>query len=233
MSAEDLIHTCAVCGAEESLDMLLGRMVTDDQMRHLVADVIHMSVPLGRDVVRYLRLFKPAKQRLRLSKAREVLAELLPDMKRAYIDRKGRRWVVSLDMWRKGFEAVFESADKGALRAPLAGNAYLYEVLMRLANQVEGKAEAQREHERRTVPPALREQAAGPVLEPAAPFVIQTVPAPQGPSKAALKMRAQMGLDKSARLGLSSPNNDSQPGPGDQAPTDEGQHGNEGNQAQG
>ena len=210
MSAVELIHTCAVCGAEESLDALLARSVEDDELRRLVADVVTVSVPLGKDVLRYLRLFKPAKQKLRVNKARLVLNELLLDMRRCFIERKGRRWAVTTEDWRAGFEAVFDASDKGVLRTPLDGSAYLYEVLLRRVNSSEAKAEAQLEHDRKHAPPALRERPAAPAPEPTAPFVIQTVPAPQGPSKAALRMRAQMGLDKSARLGLSSPDTDSQ-----------------------
>ena len=60
MSAADLTHTCVVCGAEESLDALLMRMIDDDEARRLLADVVTMSLPLGGQVVQYLRLHKPA-----------------------------------------------------------------------------------------------------------------------------------------------------------------------------
>lgn len=89
---------------------------------------------MGGLVVRYLRLHKPAKQRLRMSKARAVLAELVPDIRRAAATRKGREWAAPLEAWQAAFAAVFD-AQAGTLELPLEGNAYLYEVLLRQGQQ--------------------------------------------------------------------------------------------------
>jgi hypothetical protein len=50
-----MMNACPVCGAEESLDALLVRMIEDDQVHRLIADVVTTSFPLGGPVVRYLR----------------------------------------------------------------------------------------------------------------------------------------------------------------------------------
>ena len=92
MSTATLTNTCSVCGAEESLDGLLLRMIDDDQVRRLIADVLTASLPLGGLVVRYLRLHKPAKQKLRMSIVGKLLAELVPDLQRNVIERTGRSW---------------------------------------------------------------------------------------------------------------------------------------------
>jgi hypothetical protein len=73
VSAAHLTHTCAVCGAEESLDSLLLRMLDDDQVRRLITDVVCKSLPVGSLVVRYLRLHKPAKHKLRMERVASVL----------------------------------------------------------------------------------------------------------------------------------------------------------------
>ena len=70
-----LLNTCPACGAEESLDALLLRMIDDDQVRRLIAQVLTASFPLGGLVVRYLRLHKPATQKLRMDKLARLLAE--------------------------------------------------------------------------------------------------------------------------------------------------------------
>lgn len=136
MSAAAFVSTCQVCGAEESLDGLLGR---------LIADVISMSLPLGKDVLRYLRLHKPAKQRLRMSTVRKVLAELVPDMQRSAIERHGRAWAMTNDSWKAALQAVFDNAERGALTLPLDGNGYLYAVITRMADRAE--ADAEKAHE--------------------------------------------------------------------------------------
>jgi hypothetical protein len=148
MSTFDTTHTCAACGAEESLDSLLHRMIDDDLARRLIADIIGISLPLGGQVVSYLRLHKPLKQQLRLTKVQAVLGELAPDLTRGRISRKGRDWHVTPDLWRAAFAEVFKERDKGSLRLPLEGNGYLYQVVMRLADQAEAAVEAAAERDR-------------------------------------------------------------------------------------
>lgn len=154
----ELTNTCPACGAEESLDALLMRMIDDDEVRRLIADVITRSLPLGGLVVRYLRLFKPARQKLRMATVHKVLAELVPDIQRATIERQGRVWPAGNDAWKGALQAVFDAHDKGTLALPLQGNGYLYQVLMRRADRTEGTQERQAEEERRHRPhphPAL------------------------------------------------------------------------------
>ena len=148
----DLINTCQSCGAEESLDALLQRMVDDDTVRRLVADVVTVSLPLGGMVVRYLRLHKPLKQKLRLSVVSKLLGELVPDLQRNVIERNGRGWAVTPEDWRGAFQVVFDAVDKGTLVPPLQGNGYLYSVLMRKSDRSEAQGEAQAEADKRLRP---------------------------------------------------------------------------------
>lgn len=149
MSTADLTNTCTVCGAEESLDALLLRMIDDDQVRRLIAEVLTASLPLGGLVVRYLRLHKPPKQKLRMSVVGKLLAELVPDIQRNTIERTGRIWAVNADSWKAALQAVFDAHDKGTLSVPLQGNGYLYQVLMRMADRGEATQEKQTEATRR------------------------------------------------------------------------------------
>lgn len=198
MSIANLLHTCPTCGAEESLDCLVGRMVDDDEVRLLVRDVLTCSLQLGSQTLRYMRLHKPAKHRLRLERVRALLAELVPDMQRLAITRKGRDWAVPLDAWKAGFEDVFEAAAKGTLKTPLEGNGYLYEVLLRRADRAEARAETQTEADRRSkaheggakgVAELLVPQAAS---APAVPLQVLTTPPPgyDKPSPMALRIQA-------------------------------------------
>lgn len=152
MSAATLVNTCAACGAEESLDALLARMIDDIEVRNLIADVIGMSLPLGRQVLRYLRLHKPPKHRLSMVKVRGLLVELVPDLMRNVIERKGRTWLAPQAVWAEAFESLFDAAAKGTLDLPLTGHAYLYEIVMRKADRGEAQAEEQRELDRRSAP---------------------------------------------------------------------------------
>lgn len=208
MSAAHLTHTCPVCGAEESLDALMARMVDDDQVRRLISDVLTCSLQLGSLTLRYLRLHKPPKHRLRLEKVRALLGELLPDMRRLAINRKGRDWPLTLDAWKAGFEAVFDAADKGSLTLPLEGNAYLYEVLLRQADRSEGAAERDTEAQRRSRAHEGGAKGVGELLNPAAPATVvmpvaATTPPPgyDKPSPLALRIRAENEARKRALEG--------------------------------
>ena len=212
MSAAELTSHCPVCGAEESLDALLHRMVEDGQVRRLIADVVERSLPLGSLVVRYLRLHKPPKHKLRMERVAAVLAELVPDMKRGAITRKGRDWPAGTDAWKLAFMAVFDAIEKGTLKLPLTSSVYLYEVLMRVADKCEGAAERSTEGDRRaaaaarTMAPETAYSAApvatvlhtGPA--PAAPPAAVLLAAPTGPSPYARKLRAEIEAKRAAQV---------------------------------
>jgi hypothetical protein len=140
VTAAQLVNTCPVCGAEESLDAMLARMIEDDEARRLIAEVMTRSFVLGGHVARYLRLHKPPKHRLSMAKARVVLAELVPAVTGSFT-RSGREWRLDREGWDAAFGAVFRQADKGAIKLPLTGNAYLFEVAMQLADKHEAAAE--------------------------------------------------------------------------------------------
>lgn len=214
----ELVNVCPACGAEESLDGLLGRMIDDTDTRRLIADVLTTSLPLGGDVVRYLRLHKPAKQRLRMSRVAALLAELVPDIKRGAITRKGRDWQAGHETWRQALAAVHEAKDKGTLQLPLDGNAYLYEVIVRMVDRherdAEGRAEAERQNRRAagwrdpgatSVAQVVAQVAAlGGELPVAPALPINTTtppPAYTGPSRAALKLRAEIEAARALRQG--------------------------------
>ena len=128
------------------MDALLMRMIDDAEVRRLIASVVTNSMVLGGHVVRYLRLHKPAKHRLSITRTRAVLDELVPAIEHGCITRKGRDWYIGRDGWHAAFAAVFEAHDKGTLALPLSGNAYLFEIAMRLADKAEAQQERAHEH---------------------------------------------------------------------------------------
>lgn len=212
MSIAALTHTCPVCGAEQSLDAVVAGLVDDETTRRLIADVLTCSLALGSLTLRYLRLHKPPKHRLRLERVRLLLAELVPDMQRHAITRKGRDWAVPLDAWKAGLEDVFDQADKGSLTLPLEGNAYLYEVLLRRADRAEGAAERETEATRRSraheggakgVSQLLDGLASAHEAAAPKPPVVLTTPPPgyDKPSATALRIRAENEARKRALEG--------------------------------
>ena len=145
--------TCPACGADMSLDVLLAH----EESRRALARLVTLSVPLGSLVLRYLGLFRPGKRQLGHGRVVTLLEELLPDLERGQIERKGRLWAAPREAWRAALETVLEARDKGTLTLPLKSHGYLYEVIAAAADKVEAQAEHQLEAERKG-----REHVAGP-----------------------------------------------------------------------
>ncbi|MDO5289331.1 MAG: hypothetical protein Q4F13_06815 [Pseudomonadota bacterium] len=148
-----MLTRCPNCGASASLDALVAHQA----LRQALADVLAL-LPAGGLLLRYLGLFRPAQRELRPERAARLLRELLPDMQRGAITRRGREWPAAPQLWQTALDAVLDAAAKGSLQPPLQDHGYLYEVLMRLSDKQEAGQEAQREQERRSAgrPAALQ-----------------------------------------------------------------------------
>lgn len=191
--------TCPACSAECSLEALLGREVD----ARAAAGFIERNVVMGELMVRYIALFRPGKRRLGIARMVALIDELLPDLQRGAINRKGREWAAPREAWKAAFEVVLAKRDKGDLALPLTTHGLLYEVLVGAAEKAERRDEASHEEGRRHARPA-GPVAAGPrnladvagalaaaedAAQPAGPAVV--LMPPPGPSKAALAIRAQ------------------------------------------
>lgn len=194
---------CPSCGAGMDLDVLLAH----EDSRAALAKLAAMSLPLGKLTMQYIRLFKPATRQMSHSRTVALIEELLPDLKRGAFTRAGREWAAPIESWKLAMERVLEQRDNGKLTLPLKSHGYLLEVLMGMADKVEGQAEREAEAERRSRSGAY---STGGVLEAlAVPSLVGEVPseatAPPlrytGPSKAALKIQAQIAAAKQRREG--------------------------------
>lgn len=186
--------TCPSCGAEMDLDVLLSH----EDSRRALARLAEISIPNAKRVLQYLRLFKPATRQMGHGRVVKLIEELLPDLQRRAITHNGRDWIADADTWSAAIERVLERRDNGKLTLPLKGHGYLYEVIVGLADKAEAAAErateAGRRSERRTGSVSDLEPAAA-VLQPMAAIV----PPPSGPSRHALKVRAEIAAKKQAR----------------------------------
>lgn len=191
--------TCPACRAEMSLDVLLAA----EDTRHVLADLLAVSLPFGALTLRYIALFRPPKRHLSHRRMLDLVAELLQDVRRGAIERKGRDWPLSVDLWRQGLETVLAARDKGQLTLPLTSHGYLYEVLCALADKHEGEQERQAEADRRArMPTAAPAEEPLQVVDALAPAPAPApVPTRTGPSMYARKLRAEIDEMKKRRQG--------------------------------
>jgi hypothetical protein len=191
--------SCPVCNAELSLDVLLA----NEEARAAMARLATASLPLGGLVLRYLALFRPPKRRLSIDRMTSLLLELLPDIERRHVTRKGREWFAEIETWRIALETVMAYRDAGKLTLPLSSHAYLYEVIVGLADKQEAAEERAREAGRKaerrgTVQPVAAGNA---VLQPGAAVSATPVSPPAGPSRYAQALRAQIEARKARAEG--------------------------------
>ena len=132
---------CPVCGTE----LTLAQLFSHEETQRAFSRLASVSVPLGARVLRYCALFAPPKTRLTVAKQVKLILALLPDLERGAIDHKGREWAVPLSIWAQAIDQMLASRDVGRLELPMKGHAYLYSILVGLANKVEASSEAKAE----------------------------------------------------------------------------------------
>lgn len=208
--------TCPSCHALLSLDVLLA----NEAARAAVARLARVSLPFGALMLTYVGLFRPEQRGLSIERMVRLIEELLPDIERGAITRKGRDWHVDAETWRAAIGVVLAKRDNGTLNLPLASHGLLYEVMAGMVDRVEAAAERQREDARRSHRPVGQDHGprnlagmADALLPPpagATPLVAaaQMPTGPTGPSRAALEMQEQMRAHQARRSAGAAPQNE-------------------------
>lgn len=133
---------CPACGAEMSLDA----MINHDAARSAVAAAMGMDLTLGKALVQYLGLFRPAKRSLSFDRVAALLEELVPMVQAGKITRNGQHYPAPRESWKLAIETVL--ASRGNLQLPLKGHGYLLAVLTGTAEKLESRIEQQKENQR-------------------------------------------------------------------------------------
>ena len=128
--------SCPECGAHFSL---LHAMEDADGRRFigLLSDAQPVVV---RPLIRYLALFKPARQGMRWSRMYSLAMELVPMIKAAEVKHNGNTYTVPPQKWADTMLALVETPPK-SLRLPLKSHGYLISILAGDAESVAAKAE--------------------------------------------------------------------------------------------
>lgn len=118
----------------------------DDDGKRLASLFAEMEPVLGRAVIGYMRLFRPAKTSLRTVRAIKIVQELLDLVRTGSVcrdERNGVRRPASPATWAAGIEQML--AAPGKLDLPLSNHNYLRAIVYALADQVSAQAERTRE----------------------------------------------------------------------------------------
>jgi hypothetical protein len=102
--------------------------------------------PLGKLMVQYLGLFRPAQRQLSFDRVANLLNELLPMIAEAKIERSGRIWSAPQEYWKSAIEDMLTKRDR--LTLPLKNHSYLLTIIESYSSKAEAKAETQTEARR-------------------------------------------------------------------------------------
>lgn len=131
--------SCPSCGAAFSLDVLIG----NEGAREAVMAALAIPAPLGKLLVQYLGLFRPAQRQLSFDRVANLLNELLPLIDAAKIERSGRIWSAPQDYWVMALTEMLEKRDK--LTLPLKSHGYLLAIIEGYSSKAESSKESQAE----------------------------------------------------------------------------------------
>lgn len=134
---------CPACGATFSLDAIIGH----DGARDAVLAALQLPAPLGKTLIQYLALFRPAQRALSMDRLAKLLNELLPMISTAQIERSGTRYAAPVEYWRQAMDSMVAGRDK--LTLPLKSHGYLLEIIAGFAEKTAAKAERQSEQGRK------------------------------------------------------------------------------------
>lgn len=171
--------SCPACGATASLDVLLGH----EGARDAVMAALALPAPLGKLLVQYIGLFRPAQRQLSFDRVASLINELLPMIAAARIERNGRSHSAPLEYWQMAMAEMLAKRDK--LTLPLKNHGYLLTIIEGYSSKAEAKAENQTEARRGGITPTGASAAA--VSHPLLKAEVKPRTAMPGSVKAALR----------------------------------------------
>ena len=129
--------TCPCC--QTAFPLEAGMLDADAKRLALV--LAGADPALGRALIGYLRLHKPAKTVLRMGKAAKLAEEVVALATASEVRRGGVSRPNAARYWAMAIEQMLELRDK--LRLPLSGHGYLTEVAYSLADSADAAFERQ------------------------------------------------------------------------------------------
>ncbi len=138
--------TCPECGAQAHI----AAMFAEEDGKRLALVIADMPRELGRAVLGYLGLFKPAKTALRLARAAKLAQEVADLVAAGSVckdERSGVRRPAGPALWAAGIEQMLTA--RASLVLPLESHGYLRAVVFGLADKADAAQERQREEDAR------------------------------------------------------------------------------------
>ncbi|MRN38960.1 hypothetical protein CRG49_011145 [Neisseria sp. N95_16] len=148
-----MICRCPNCGAVNSLDSL----VNDASAAEIMKMFLGLDADISQVLIRYIGLFRPAKNQLSWGRTEKLMKELLLQIQTATIERDGTAYAAPLEAWLYALHEVLAAREAGRLKTPLKSHGYLYEIIAGWQGQG-GAVSTAAQHIHRAAPPAKASQ---------------------------------------------------------------------------
>lgn len=129
---------CPCCQA----DFPIEAGINDVNAREAIKTAFSVA-PFGDLLLGYVQLFKPEKRVLSMSRLVALLDEIIPMIKDAKINHKGRTWPAPHAYWESAIRQMLDGREQ--LRLPLKNHSYLLTIISGYADKAESKVETQTE----------------------------------------------------------------------------------------
>lgn len=114
---------CSACGAVHSLDALVANQAASDALNA----ALMINGELGKALIGYLGLFRPAKTSLTFERVATLLNELTPMVTAGKIQRDGREFPAPVESWIYAINQML--ASRQTLKLPMKSHGYLLEII--------------------------------------------------------------------------------------------------------
>lgn len=114
---------CSACGAVHSLDAL----VANEAASQALNAALLVNGELGRALIGYLGLFRPAKSSLTFERVATILNELTPMITAQTIKRDGQEFKAPPEAWVYAINQML--ANRQTLKLPMKSHGYLLEII--------------------------------------------------------------------------------------------------------
>ncbi|MGX2974777.1 hypothetical protein ACWIUH_07710 [Ursidibacter arcticus] len=114
---------CSACGAVHSLDAL----VANEAASQALNAALLINGELGRALIGYLGLFRPAKSSLTFERVATLLNELSPMISAGKIQRDGREFPAPVESWIYAINQML--VNRQTLKLPMKSHGYLLEII--------------------------------------------------------------------------------------------------------
>ncbi|AWX14249.1 hypothetical protein CEP49_06645 [Mergibacter septicus] len=114
---------CPACGSQFSLDVL----VANESASQALNAALLINGDLGRALISYLGLFRPAKSSLTFDRVTTLLNELTPMINSQTIQRNGREFYAPVESWIYAINQIL--ANRQTLKLPMKSHGYLLEII--------------------------------------------------------------------------------------------------------